>query len=122
MGKIYLKDIRVYAHHGCMEAETVIGSDYRVDLWVEADLYTSELSDDLSDTVDYVVLNNIVNEEMAIPSKLLEHVARRILTRVMQEEPVVDLCNVRVAKINPPVGGHVRAISVELSEKRGGAS
>ena len=112
----------MYAHHGCMEAETVIGSDYRVDLWVEADLYTSGLSDNLSDTVDYVVLNNIVNEEMAIPSKLLEHVARRILTRVMQEEPMVDLCYVRVAKINPPVGGHVRAISVELSEKREVAS
>jgi dihydroneopterin aldolase len=105
-----------------MEAETVIGSDYRVDLWVEADLRSSAVSDDLTDTVDYVVINNIVSEEMAIPSKLLEHVARRILKRVMQEEPMVDLCGVKVAKINPPVGGHVRTISVELSEKREVAS
>ena len=122
MGVIHLEDIKVYAHHGCMEAETVIGSDYRVDLWVEADLEVSALSDDLSDTVDYVLLNAIVCEEMAVPSKLLEHVARRIVKRVMRENTMIDECRVRVAKVNPPVGGHVRAISVELSEKRKGAS
>jgi len=122
MGKIFLEDVRVYAHHGCMEAETVIGSDYRVDLWVEGDLSYSAISDDLTDTVDYVHLNNVIKEEMAIPSKLLEHVVQRILKRVMQEAPMVDQCGVRVAKINPPVGGHVRTISVELSEKRGVSS
>jgi dihydroneopterin aldolase len=122
MGVIHLEDIKVYAHHGCMEAETVIGSDYRVDLWVAADLEGSALSDDLSDTVDYVLLNAIVCEEMAVPSKLLEHVARRIVKRVMRENTMIDECRVRVAKVNPPVGGHVRAISVELSEKRKAAS
>ena len=122
MGVIHLEDIKVYAHHGCMEAETVIGSDYRVDLWVDADLEVSALSDDLSDTVDYVLLNAIVCEEMAVPSKLLEHVARRIVKRVMRENTMIEECRVRVAKVNPPVGGHVRAISVELSEKRKEAS
>ena len=122
MGVIHLEDIKVYAHHGCMEAETVIGSDYRVDLWVEADLEVSTLSDDLSDTVDYVLLNAIVCEEMAVPSKLLEHVALRIVKRVMRENTMIDECRVRVAKVNPPVGGHVRAISGELSEKRKEAS
>ena len=122
MGVIHLEDIKVYAHHGCMEAETVIGSDYRVDLWVETDLGVSAVSDDLSDTVDYVLLNAIVCEEMAVPSKLLEHVARRIVKRVMRENTMIYMCRVRVAKVNPPVGGHVRAISVELSEKRRVAS
>lgn len=122
MGVIHLEDIKVYAHHGCMEAETVIGSDYRVDLWVAADLEVSAVSDDLSDTVDYVLLNAIVCEEMAVPSKLLEHVARRIVKRVMRENTMIEECRVRVAKVNPPVGGHVRAISVELSEKRKEAS
>ena len=122
MGTIHLEDIRVYAHHGCMVAETIIGSDYRVDLWVEADLRVSSISDALIDTVDYVFLNAIVCEEMAIPSKLLECVARRILQRAMRELPMIELCRVRVAKVNPPVGGHVGAVSVELSEKRGVAS
>lgn len=122
MGQIHLENIKVYAHHGCMEAETVIGSDYRVDLWVEADLEASAASDVLVDTVDYVLLNAIVCEEMAIPSKLLEHVAKRIVKRAMKEITLIERCRVRVAKINPPVGGHVGAVSVDLSEKRSGAS
>ena len=47
MGQIYLENIRTYSYHGCMKEETVIGSDYRVDLWVEADLSAASFSDDL---------------------------------------------------------------------------
>ena len=70
MAKIRLKDIRIYAHHGCLPQETIIGSDYLVQLCVEADLSTSALSDQLEDTVDYVLLQNIVAQEMATPSQL----------------------------------------------------
>lgn len=72
MGIIKVENIRVYAYHGCLSEETVIGSDYRVDMSVEADLEKSSVTDDLKDTVDYVTLNAIVVEEMGIPSKLLE--------------------------------------------------
>lgn len=64
MGIIKVENIRVYAFHGCLKEETKIGSDYRVDLEVKANLKTSAESDELADTVDYVLLNNIVVEEM----------------------------------------------------------
>jgi dihydroneopterin aldolase len=70
MGIIKLENIRVFTNHGCMTEETKIGSDYRVDLEVKANLQASALSDDLMDTVDYVLLNRIVKEEMAIAAKL----------------------------------------------------
>ena len=63
MGFIKVENIRVYAHHGCLPEETIIGSEYRVDLKVEADLSTSSMSDALEDTVDYVTLNAIVIKE-----------------------------------------------------------
>ena len=74
MGTIKLKNIRTYSYHGCLIEEGKIGSDYVVDLEIKTDLRKSCLSDELSDTVDYVQLNKIVEEEMAIRSKLLEHV------------------------------------------------
>ena len=49
MGQIYLENIRTYSHHGCMQEETIIGSEYRVDLWVEADLFVAAQTDDLND-------------------------------------------------------------------------
>ncbi len=113
MGKIYLKNIRLYAFHGCMDEEEKIGSDYVVNLVIDADLNLSSQSDNLKDTVDYVSLHGIVKEEMSIRSKLLEKVADRILKRILKDHRQVILVKVKVAKINPPIGGNVDEVAVE---------
>ncbi|WP_304143326.1 dihydroneopterin aldolase [Mesoflavibacter zeaxanthinifaciens] len=118
MGTIKVENIRVFAHHGCLKEETAIGSDYRVDLEVKADLKTSAETDELKDTVDYVFLNKVVREEMYKPSKLLETVAQRILTRIFNEDKLVTKATVSVSKINPPIGGDVEMVTIKLSEKR----
>ena len=118
MGIIKVENIRVYAHHGCLKEETIIGSDYRVDVEVKADLTKSSNTDELSDTVDYVFLNRVVREEMAIPSKLLETVAQRILNRFFEEDQLIQNATVSVSKINPPIGGDVEMVTIVLSEER----
>ncbi len=118
MGTIKVENIRTYSYHGCLEEEAKIGSDYRVDIAVKADLEKSSSSDRLSDTVDYVHLNLIAKQEMAIRSELLEHVAKRIIDRVLVEIPMVQKVKVAVSKINPPIGGDVEQVTVVLSEKR----
>ncbi|MET1258549.1 dihydroneopterin aldolase [Flagellimonas sp. DF-77] len=119
MGIIKLNNIRVHAWHGCLKEESIIGSDYRVDLQVRSDLRKPAQTDALVDTVDYVHLNNIVKEEMAIKSKLLEHVAQRILDRIFVEFQEVSDAEVSVSKINPPIGGDVESVAVVLELKRG---
>ena len=89
-----------------------------MDIAVKADLEKSSSSDRLSDTVDYVHLNLIAKQEMAIRSELLEHVAKRIIDRVLVEIPMVQKVKVAVSKINPPIGGDVEQVTVVLSEKR----
>lgn len=118
MGKIQVNNIKLYAYHGCLEEEAKIGSWYRVDVEVEADLSKSSQTDELLDTVDYVHLNHVVKEEMAIRSKLLEEVAKRILNRFFIELDMVNKATVSVAKINPPIGGNVQEVVVILSKER----
>jgi dihydroneopterin aldolase len=118
MGTIKLQNIRTYSYHGCLLEEGKIGSDYRVDLEVKTDLRKSSISDDLNDTVDYVALNKIVEEEMAIRSKLLEHVANRIIIRIFKELPSVSRILLAVSKLNPPIGGDVEAVTIEMEEYR----
>jgi len=118
MDIIKLKNIRTFSYHGCLIEESKIGSDYTVDLEIRADLAKSMQTDELDDTVDYVHLNKIVTEEMAIRSKLLEHVAKRIVNRVFDEIPAVLHVVVGVSKINPPIGGDVQAVTIEIEEKR----
>lgn len=118
MGIIRVENIRVFANHGCLAEETKIGSDYRVDLEVEADLQTSAITDKLSDTVDYVFLNRIISEEMNKPSRLLETVAKRVLIRVFNEDDLVSKATIWVSKLNPPIGGDVEMVTIKMTEKR----
>ena len=118
MGKIILKNIRIFSYHGCLVEESKIGSNYRVDLEIETDLSKSELSDDLNDTVDYVLLNQIVVDEMAIRSNLLEHVARRIIDSSMSKIASLSFIKVAVSKLNPPIGGDVEEVTIEIERFR----
>lgn len=118
MGTIKLQNIRTFSFHGCLEEEGKIGSDYRVDLEIKTDLRKSSLTDELKDTVDYVLLNQIVVEEMDIRAKLLEHVAHRIITRIFKEIPPVSRIVLAVSKLNPPIGGDVEAVTIEMEEYR----
>ena len=118
MGIIKVENIRVFAHHGCLTEETIIGSDYRVDLSVKVNLSASAKSDDLNDTVDYVLLNTIVKDEMATPSKLLETVAKRIINSIFDKNSMVKKVTTSISKINPPIGGDVEMVTIKMTEKR----
>jgi len=118
MGLITIKNIRVFANHGCLPEETVIGSHYRVDLIVKSKLSQSAQSDDLKDTVDYVLLHQIVVEEMGVSSKLLETVGSRIINSIFKKIKIVQRVTVSVSKLNPPIGGDVEMISIKMTEKR----
>ena len=118
MGVIQLKNIRTFSYHGCLIEESKIGSNYRVDLEVKTDLSKSCATDNLFDTVDYVLLNKIVEEEMAIRANLLENVAKRIIDRTFKESAAVVKIKVAVSKLNPPIGGDVEAVTIILIEKR----
>ncbi|WP_077404388.1 dihydroneopterin aldolase [Cellulophaga omnivescoria] len=118
MGKITVSTIKTYAYHGCLNEEALIGSDYSVNVTVNADLTKASVTDELVDTVDYVHINHIVKEEMAIRSKLLEHVAKRIIDRIFKEIPIVTESEVKVSKLNPPIGGDVEMVSITLQLTR----
>lgn len=118
LDRIDVSGIKLYAYHGCMVEEGRIGSDYEVNVSIWADLSHSAQTDHLSDTVDYVHLNKIVSEEMAIRAKLLETVNERICKRILEEIPAVQELEVGVSKITPPINGDVDRVSVVFRRKR----
>jgi len=114
MQRIEVNDIKVYAYHGCLPEEKTIGGEYVVSLWVDVDFTAAYDSDKLADTVDYVHLNRIVAEEMATPSKLLEHVGNRILSRIKDECNEVTNAGLRLQKLSPPINGNVADVAVVM--------
>lgn len=114
MGTISLEGMEFFAHHGCYDEEQIIGTRFIVDLFIDYDTTEAENSDDLTQTVNYQSLYGLVKKEMATASKLLEHVARRILNHIAAEYPNVSATRIKISKINPPVGGKVGKVSIEL--------
>ena len=111
---IQLHDLRFYAYHGVMEQERHVGGEYLVSLRVEADLSRAVVSDSVADTINYAALYEVVAQEMAQPSQLLEHVAGRIGKAVMDTFPQVTGVDVTLTKLNPPMGADCAGASVEL--------
>lgn len=113
---IELKKLLIHAYHGVMEQERNVGNNYRIDLKLFLDLSKAMESDKLEDTLNYADIFSLIKEEMAIPSHLIEHVAGRIVRKIKQKYPGISKMTLRLAKINPPVGGELQEAAVIIKD------
>ncbi len=116
MGLITVEGIRVFAYHGHLPEEAVLGGHFIVNVWVEADTSEVEKTDDLKHTVDYARIIEIVKEQMAIRSDMIEHPAKRIADAILLLCKVQKV-KVEVEKIQPPIGATFDKISVTIEGK-----
>ena len=113
---IRLTDMLFYAYHGVLEQETKVGNHYVVNICMDADLTQACETDNVEDTINYAEVYALVNDEMNVPSKLLEHVAMRIFKSLQTSFPQIMNLEVRLAKNNPPIRGEVKCAEVTISE------
>ena len=116
MGTISIEGMEFFSYHGCFKEEQIIGTRFTVDVFMETDTSEAELTDNLARTVNYQTVYGLVAEEMSVKSRLLENVARRITDRLKGEFPQVLAVRIKISKMNPPVGGKVEKVSVELRD------
>ena len=113
---ILLENLVFYAHHGVFHQETTVGNVYILNLKIRLDLEAASLSDKLEDTISYADVYEIVKKEMLIPSRLLEHVAGRIVRRLKQQYPQIEKLEVKLSKRNPPIGAQLDCASVIITD------
>lgn len=109
---IIVSGIKTYAYHGCLREEGIIGGNYITDVEMVTDFNSAAHSDELSETIDYCDVARIVQQEMAIRSKLIEHVGQRILDRLKNELKNLHHVKLTVTKISPPIQGNVEKVAV----------
>ena len=114
MGKIQIEQMEFYAFHGHYKEEQIVGNKFLVDLTIEANMTKASESDDLNDAINYQKAYQLVKTEMDKKSHLLENIARRILDVLCAELSGIEIVSVKVAKMNPPVGGKMDCVSVTL--------
>lgn len=113
---IEVNGIKLYAFHGCLEEEGKIGGHYEVDVKMITDFTVAALEDRLDKTIDYVIVNRIIAEEMAIRSKLIEQVGYRILKRMEKELNNLHSIWIKITKICPPINGDVKNVAIIIEE------
>lgn len=112
--KIFLRNVRFRAFHGVLPQEGIVGNDYLVNLVLDYDFSSAMKTDDLQGTLNYAEVYQKVREEMAVPSKLLEHVAGRIAHRLFSDFPEIQKLQLSITKVNPPMGGDSDGAGVEV--------
>ena len=114
MNTIAVEGINIYAYHGCLDEEGLIGGNYIVDVYMQTDFTEAAKTDELHKTIDYCAVYEIAKKEMAVRSKLIEQVADRIHRNIVKTFTAVTNTKVRVTKLNPPVNGGVEKVFAEI--------
>jgi dihydroneopterin aldolase len=115
MGLIRIEDMEFYSFHGHFKEERIVGNRFLVDLTIETDMKTPSITDNLKDAVNYQRAYEIVKQQMELKSHLLEHIAGRILDALYSELKGITKATVKVAKMNPPMGGKIGSVSITMS-------
>lgn len=112
---IELQQLHFYSYHGLFEEEKKIGNDFEVSLKVS---YQSEkeIINEISDTVNYATLYDLVKEAMKIPTELLETVAMTITEKIHQTFSVVKKVEISILKLHPPIPQFVGAVGISYTK------
>ena len=111
---IFLKGIRFYAYHGVAPQENLIGNEYIIDLKLGVDISKAMQTDEVTDTVNYAEVYNVIKTEMDISSKLLEHVGKRIVKKLFKQFATIEDIDLFLSKRNPPMGADIESAGIEL--------
>lgn len=115
MGLIEIEGMEFYAYHGHFKEEQVVGNKFLVNVAIETDCEKASKSDLLEDALDYQKVYELIKTEMEHKSFLLENICSRILDRLYEEFNSIAKVTIKVSKINPPMGGQIKKVSVTLT-------
>ncbi len=116
--QVRLNNLKIYAHHGVLPQERVVGAYFYVNLRIETDFSRAMATDELDGTISYAEVFDVVRAEMAVPSKLLEHVAGRICHSLFDRFPAAEAIQLDILKENPPMGADCEGAGISVEVRR----
>ena len=113
---IEIKGIKSFGYHGVLESEKITGQDFYVDVVLELDLTRASVTDDVSDTINYAEVTDLVVAQITgDPVSLIEKLAGNIADRIKATYPQAAAVSVTVHKLQAPVNAQVKDISVTIN-------
>ncbi len=114
MDKILIKDMQVYAYHGALKEENVLGQSFYISLELAKSLKAVGLTDDLTKGVSYADVYKLV-EDIATKNtfKLIETLAETIAKEVLKNFDIESI-KVLIKKPQAPIPGKFDYVGIEI--------
>jgi dihydroneopterin aldolase len=117
--RITLTGIEVWAHHGVLRHEAELGQPFLVDVEALLELDGPVVDDDLSTTVDYGALAEVVVGAVRSPrAALVETVAERTAAAVLDHDPRIAEVLLTLHKPRAPLTVPAADVAVSLTRRR----
>jgi dihydroneopterin aldolase len=116
--ELKIEGMEFRASHGCYDVEQRVGGNFTVDITMEVEDDGAASADDITRTVNYVEVYQTIREQMAVPSKIIENTAERILEAITRKFPRIRRTEITLAKLAPPLGGKAARVAVTLCRRR----
>ena len=111
--------LEFYAYHGASDEEQTIGHRYRVEVKLHVDTHKAGLSDNLNDTVNYAEVALCIQEvAQSSQHRLLESLAERIVSVLLEQFQRVEAVTLKIEKRLPPFPAIVESVGVEIYRTR----
>lgn len=123
MDKILLNGLSFYGYHGVLQEEQRLGQKFFIDIELILDLIEAGKSDDLSKSVSYADVFDVVKEIVeGKPFKLIEALAEAISSRIFKDFTQVSEVVIKIKKPEAPVPGVYNYFGVEIHRSKNGES
>ncbi|MFZ2323140.1 MAG: dihydroneopterin aldolase [Ignavibacteriaceae bacterium] len=116
---IRIKKATFYGYHGVMSEEQSVGGNFEADVDIYTDFSEAAKKDSLHQTIDYHKVYKFMYH-LALEQKyyLIESLASNIADELLKKFSTINKIAVRVRKNNPPLGGVVDCVEVEVIKDR----
>ena len=111
---IQLVDILLHGYHGLFEEEKLVGNTFKINVTVVYQPSTFPITN-LSDTIDYGAVFQILQTQMQIATPLLETLAANFCISVFEKFMTAQEISIHIQKMVPPIAGMVGSVAVGLT-------
>src|SRR5262245_45178755 len=112
---ISLTKLRFFAYHGLYAEEKKTGNQFEVNLSVSYTPSQGTITD-LSDTINYVSLYELLKKEMQQPRDLLETLAMQVAEKIHLQFPQVKTIDFSITKLQAPIVGFTGEVGVQFQK------
>ena len=119
MDKIIIKNLHIFAYHGCNPEEKENGQDFYLDIICQLPLEKPSKTDCLDDTVSYAkITKTAIREFTAEKFDLIEKAAGRVCDAILEDFTQILSVTVTVKKPQAPVKAEFEYMAVEITRSR----